>query len=211
MAHGVKVDQRLDPLPLGAFRSRWSCRHRQNHDGPSDRCGGIATHVYSYRLADQCGTCVQLLCREHALRLQERLGIEWPSDQGLVAGNSWVGLELGRNWGNIFYARAGEKWVDGESEPKNGLVLTVGDETPVRFPSGTAIVVHLDSEVRKVVESDMGHEYRAELVFFGFWLDVDGLRLWVPLESVQIPPRRFLTQIEARVRQCQAGATGSQP
>ena len=71
---------------------------------------------------------------------------------------TWVKLEVGNNWGELFYRYPSDRLnASGTNETAHALVLAEGLETAVRFPDDWGAVVRLVSQ-----------------------------QLWIPLEAVEV-------------------------
>lgn len=100
---------------------------------------------------------------------------------------TWVRLEVGNNWGSFYYTYPGERLnAFGTCETENALVLTEGFETAVRFPDQWSAVVPLVSKLESYRYSDMGREYSGPTKRWGFEFEVHGLKIWIPLEKVDV-------------------------
>lgn len=100
---------------------------------------------------------------------------------------TWVKLEVGNNWGDIFYTYPGERLNEsGTNNPSNALVLREGIDTAVRFPDDWGAVVRMTSKVERFSYWDMGHECSGETKRWGFEVEVHGLPCWIPLETVEV-------------------------
>jgi hypothetical protein len=100
---------------------------------------------------------------------------------------SWVRLEVGNDWGQAFYTYPGERLnATGTNETDNALVLCEGMTTAVRFPDDWGAVVDLSSRPERFSYSDMGREHSGTTKRWGFEWDVHGLKVWIPIESVDV-------------------------
>jgi len=100
---------------------------------------------------------------------------------------TWVKLEVGNNWGALFYTYPGERLnAKGQNDAGNALVLKEGLETAVRFPDDWGAVVRLESKPEPFRYFDMGRECRGETKRWGFLWEVHGLPVWIDLESVEV-------------------------
>lgn len=96
-------------------------------------------------------------------------------------------LEVGNNWGSLFYTYPGEQLnSSGTNETRNALQLREGMTIAVRFPDDWGAVVDLVPKAEEYRGSDMGREYMGTTQRWGFHFDVHGLQVWIPLESVEV-------------------------
>lgn len=99
----------------------------------------------------------------------------------------WVTLEIGNNWGDLFYTYPGEKLnANGQNETANALQLYEGMPIAVRFPDNWGQVVELVSKKESFSFNDMGNTCAGTTLRWGFEVEVHGLKVWIPLESVQV-------------------------
>jgi len=100
---------------------------------------------------------------------------------------TWVKLEVGNNWGELFYRYPGDRLnASGTNETAHALVLAEGLETAVRFPDDWGAVVRLVSQQEPFRYHDMGHECSGTTKRWGFEFEVHGIQLWIPLEAVEV-------------------------
>ena len=119
---------------------------------------------------------------------------------------SWVTLEVGNNWGDLFYTYPGEKLnANGINDTDNALQLHEGMQIAVRFPDDWGQVVELVSKRQTFSYGDMGQTHTGTTLRWGFEVEVHGLKVWIPLESVQVP------QDFARRRKERDAAVGAKP
>lgn len=101
---------------------------------------------------------------------------------------TWVKLEVGDDWCDLFYTYPGERLnSSGTNETRNALQLREGMTIAVRFPDNWGAVVDLQSRPEKFRYSDMGHEHHGTTKRWGFEQDVHGVKVWIPLEHVEVP------------------------
>lgn len=116
---------------------------------------------------------------------------------------TWVKLEVGNNWGDLFYVYPGERLnAFGTNETENALSLSEGLETAVRFPDDWGAVIRLTSKVERFRYNDMGHEHSGETRRWGFEQDVHGVAVWIPIEEVEV-----VLGFVSRVRESKGTAT----
>lgn len=115
---------------------------------------------------------------------------------------TWVKLEVGNDWGALFYTYPGERLdSSGTNATRNALELREGLDVAIRFPDGWGSVVALVPRVESFRYSDMGHEHTGQTTRWGFEADVHGLKVWVPIESVEVAQQVALRRWEAQEAQ----------
>lgn len=100
---------------------------------------------------------------------------------------TWAKLEVGNNWGALFYAYPGELInSSGTNATENELELRAGISVAVRFPDGWGSVVELSGRLERFSFFDMGRECSGETTRWGFEFEVHGLPVWIPIEQVEM-------------------------
>lgn len=111
----------------------------------------------------------------------------------------WVKLEVvERLDGRVQFSRPGEGLLrTGQVDLGAELVLFEGTSTAVRFPNGSVRLVRIVA--RRTLFRCTSDCLSSCLAIdrWGCWADLDGVQVWVPLEAVEVPRNRFLTQREA--------------
>ena len=100
---------------------------------------------------------------------------------------TWEKLEVGNNWGALFYTYPGERLnSSGTNATENELDLRSGIVIAVRFPDDWGSVVELSGRLELFSFQDMGHECSGETTRWGFEFEVHGLPVWIPIEQVEV-------------------------
>lgn len=100
---------------------------------------------------------------------------------------TWVRLEVGSNWGELFYAYPGERLNEnGMNDTGNALLLHEGLETAVRFPDDWGAVVALRSKTSTFLYHHGDGKAFGVTRRWGFEMDVHGMAAWIPIESVDV-------------------------
>lgn len=80
------------------------------------------------------------------------------------------------DWGSIFYSDALHQ----------KFVAEVGDAIRVRFPDGHERTMLLGGKEHSEMVQDMQNRYPVVSTLYGFHVDHHGIKVWLPLEEVEV-------------------------
>jgi hypothetical protein len=97
-------------------------------------------------------------------------------------------LQRYNDWGSIYYAPQGKGLsAIGTANVRFGIDLKDGMRVTVTWPNGIKekdVALRAKSYTERI--SDMGHSYNVTSNEFGFYVNHHGVKLWVPIEEVDI-------------------------
>jgi hypothetical protein len=102
--------------------------------------------------------------------------------------DDWVTLECAIDWVVVYYAFPGElRDANGRTNAaENGVSLKEGVQVSLKMPDGTVLHEPLAVKQEKGHSTDHGGITRWVYEWFGFNLDLHGLKVWVPITDVEV-------------------------